>query len=228
MLYSIVIPIHNEGEFVATAVGELYRQIGDLDRVAEIILVENGSVDSTRDVAGRLTTTIPEVRVLSLPRADYGAALREGFVAAKGDWVVAFDIDYFSREFIRQVEELADDADIVLASKRDPGAQDDRTFLRRLGTSVFNLLLRVLFRSNVTDTHGMKAMRKEVIDRFAPETVSNEDLFDTELVLRAERGGYRIKEVPAVVKELRPARSSFIKRVPRTLAGLLRLRRILN
>lgn len=228
MHYSIVIPIHNEGEFVATALSELNRQIGDIEPVPEIILVENGSVDSTRDVAGRLTTTFPGVRLLSLPTADYGAALRQGFLAAKGDWVIAFDIDYFSREFINQVKSLGPEADIILASKRDPGAVDERAALRRVGTRVFNLLLRILFRSHVSDTHGMKAIRKEVIELFVPQTVNTQDLFDTELVLRAERAGYRIREVPAVVEELRPARSSFLKRVPRTLMGMLRLRRVLR
>jgi hypothetical protein len=57
-----------------------------------------------------------------------------------------------------------------------------------------------------------------------PLVTSTLDLFDTELVIRAARAGYRIEEVPAVVEEQRDARSSFLKRVPRTLAGLLRIR----
>jgi hypothetical protein len=56
---------------------------------------------------------------------------------------------------------------------------------------------------------------------------SREDLFDTELVIRAERAGYEIVEVPVVVAEIREARSSLVKRVPRTIRGLWRIRRIL-
>jgi hypothetical protein len=93
---------------------------------------------------------------------------------------------------------------------------------------VFNLLLRILFGSHVSDTHGMKGFRSHVVDEFVPVTVSRTDLFDTELVLRAERAGRRIQEVPVVVEELREARSSLLRRVPRTLRGLLRIRRILS
>ncbi|MBT8199652.1 MAG: glycosyltransferase family 2 protein, partial [Acidimicrobiia bacterium] len=116
-------------------------------------------------------------------------------------------------------------ADIVLASKRDPEAEDHRTLLRRLGTRFFNLILRSGFRSGVTDTHGMKAIRRSVIVDITPSVISTQDLFDTELILRAERAGARIVEVPAVVVEIRPARSSFVKRIPRTLVGLVRLKR---
>jgi len=58
--------------------------------------------------------------------------------------------------------------------------------------------------------------------------ISTQDLFDTELVIRAERRGARIAEVPATVEELREARSSFLGRVPRTLRGLWKIRRALS
>src|SRR5690606_41436294 len=66
-----------------------------------------------------------------------------------------------------------------------------------------------------------------LVDDLVGKVVSREDLFDTELVLRAERKGYRIVEVPVNVEETRPVRS-ILKRVPRTLRGLLRIRRILG
>ena len=89
---------------------------------------------------------------------------------------------------------------------------------------MFNLLLRLLFGSRVSDTHGMKMIRHRVVDEVVPAVVSTLDLFDTGLVLRAERAGYRITEVPAIVEEERAARSSFLSRVPRTLVGLGRIR----
>ena len=59
---------------------------------------------------------------------------------------------------------MAESADLVLASKRIAGSDDRRGTLRKAGTAVFNFLLRALFRSKVTDTHGMKMVRKEVTD----------------------------------------------------------------
>lgn len=225
---SIVIPVHNEARFLPEAMARLWNDLEGLAVGFDVTLVENGGRDDTHLVAQRLANNEPRLTVLQNTAADYGAALRRGFLESKGDWVVAFDIDYFSRPFVDEVLKLADSTDIVLASKRDPAAEDQRTLLRRLGTRFFNLVLRSGFNSEVTDTHGMKALRRSVIVEHTPAVISTQDLFDTELILRAERAGARISEVPAVVEELRPARSSFVKRIPRTLAGLMRLRRNLG
>ena len=163
---------------------------------------------------------------MSLDTADYGAAMRYGFLAAEGSWVVNFDIDYFSADFLKRVIAL-DEVDLVIASKRDPDSEDRRPLLRRVATWVFNLLLRSILDSRVSDTHGMKAFRHDLVSSLAPSVLSRQDLFDTELVIRAERAGYRIEEVPVVVEEMRVARSSLVKRVPRTIRGLLRIRRTL-
>jgi glycosyltransferase involved in cell wall biosynthesis len=223
---TIVIPVHNEAGFLSHAIERLSAALDGLEFV--LYLVENGSTDGTATEAEALTERFPWLKVVRLEAADYGAALRAGFREADTDWMVAFDIDYFSRSFVDDVFDRSDQADIILASKRDPDADDRRVLIRRLGTRVFNLLLRGLFGSHVTDTHGMKAVNRKVLDNVMPDVKSTEDLFDTELVLRAERAGYRIAEVPAVVEEIRPARSSYLKRVPRTLIGLLKLRMLLG
>jgi glycosyltransferase involved in cell wall biosynthesis len=222
--FSVVIPVHNEAGFLEEAAERLLADLGPLPASVEVLVVENGSTDGTAAIAGALAKRHPQVKVLHLPIADYGAAIRAGFLAAGGEWMVSFDIDYFAADFLLQVLELEDRADLVLASKLAPGARDQRSGLRRVGTRVFNLLLHGLFRSGVSDTHGMKAIRREVAEALVPAVQASKDLFDTELVLRAEWSAYRIVEVPATVEELRAARSRFLKRVPRTLVGLLQLR----
>jgi len=223
--FSIVVPVYNEAEFIPQAVPALIEQMETIDEPYRIIIVENGSTDSTANVARHVAAGHP-VTVLSLDAADYGAAMRRGFLEADGDWVVNFDIDYFSADFLKRVLAL-DDVDLVIASKRDPGSEDRRSLLRRVATWVFNLLLRTILDSKVSDTHGMKAFRNELVSTVTPSVLSRQDLFDTELVIRAERAGYRIEEVPVVVEEMREARSSLVKRVPRTIKGLLRIRRTL-
>jgi glycosyltransferase involved in cell wall biosynthesis len=224
---TIVIPIHNEADFLPEAVPRLLDDLSTVEADMTIILAENGSTDATAEIADKIAQSDARIRVLHLPEPNYGSAMRAGFAEADGDWVVNFDIDYFSRDFLRAALALADEADIVLASKRAPGADDQRGFFRRAGTLGFNLLLKVLFRSKVSDTHGMKLLRRSVVFEMAPQVISNLDLFDTELVIRAERAGFRIAEVPARVEELREARTSYLGRVPRTLAGLWRVRRAL-
>jgi len=225
---SIVIPVHNEAGFIEAALPRLIGTLHDLPATYEVIVAENGSSDRTADLAAEFALTEPRVRVLRLPVADYGAAMRAGFHEARGDWAVNFDIDYFSADFLRAGLELADEADLVLASKRAEGADDRRSAFRRMATWGFNVVLRLLLGSGVTDTHGMKMVRRSVIDQVVPQVRSTKDLFDTELVIRAEKAGFRIAEVPAVVEELREARSSFVSRIPRTLRGLWRIRRQLS
>jgi len=223
--FSIVVPVYNEADFIPTAVQALIEQMDGIGEPYRILIVENGSTDGTAAVAKRAASGHP-VTVISLDTADYGAAMRYGFLAAEGSWVVNFDIDYFSADFLKRVIGL-DAVDLVIASKRDPGSEDRRPLLRRIATWVFNLLLRTILDSKVSDTHGMKAFRRDLVFTVTPSVLSRQDLFDTELVIRAERAGYRIEEVPVVVEEMRVARSSLVKRVPRTINGLLRIRRTL-
>ncbi len=225
---SAVIPVHNEASFIPSALPQLLSAMESIAAPFEVIVAENGSSDDTARIAADLAAEDHRVSVIRLDVPDYGAAMRAGFLAARGDWVVNFDIDYFSAQFLRAGFDLADSADLILASKRAPGAEDNRTAFRRLATWGFNLMLRSLLRSRVSDTHGMKMIRRAVVDRVVPDVRSTEDLFDTELVVRAERRGFRIIEVPAVVEELRSARSSLLGRVPRTVRGLLRIRRQLR
>ncbi|CAN5877651.1 hypothetical protein BH23ACT5_BH23ACT5_13950 [soil metagenome] len=220
--FSIVVPVYNEAEFMPIGLPRLLADLDEANLDYRVLIMENGSTDTTAELARRAAGGAP-VEVHSLPTPDYGAAMREGFLAATGDWIVNFDIDYFSADFLRRVLERADECDLVIASKRDPDSVDRRSPLRRTATAVFNLLLRSLFRSSVSDTHGMKAFRRDVIAELVPDVVSRQDLFDTELVIRAERAGHRIVEVPVVVEEMRPARS-LLKRVPRTLRGMWLIR----
>ncbi len=223
----VVVPVYNEADYIPTALPSLISTMDEVDVPYRILLVENGSSDGTAEVAKQVAAD-SAVEVISLPDADYGAAMRRGFLEADGNWVVNFDIDYFSAEFLRSVLSQPSSVDVVIASKRDPESDDLRPPIRRVATFVFNLLLRIILDSKVSDTHGMKGFRSKLIKELTPQVVSTEDLFDTELVIRAERSGYSIVEVPVTVEELRAAKSSLIKRAPRTVAGLFRIRGILK
>lgn len=225
---SVVIPVHNESDYVAGALEELFNEIADLPASITVLVAENGSTDNTADQIRRLMPVYPSLALLELPTPDYGAAMREGFLATDGEWVVNFDIDYFSADFLRSVLHVGPDIDLVLASKRAEGADDRRSPVRRFATFTFNQILRFVLSSGVSDTHGMKAIRRRVVDEIARDVISTQDLFDTELVVRAERANFTIVEVPALVEEKREAKTSLVTRVPRTLRGVWRIRSSLD
>jgi glycosyltransferase involved in cell wall biosynthesis len=223
-------PAFNEAEMLERSVAEVVDGMRARGAPFEVIVVENGSRDGTGAIADRLAEAIPEVRALHRSEADYGAALRAGLLAAEGDIVVNFDVDYYDLGFVLDASARLAQPDrpaIVVGSKRAEGADDQRSGLRRLVTSVFSAILRYGFGLRVSDTHGMKALRRAAVEPLARESHFGTDLFDTELVLRTERAGLLVVELPVVVVERRPSRSPIWRRVPRTVWGLVRLRVLL-
>jgi len=204
----------------------------------EVLVVENGSTDATLTLASDLAAREPEVVTHTRPAADYGEAIRDGILTAQGDAVVLFDVDYYDLEFLDRALARLHDATgasspstlapaIVVGSKRAPGTSDRRPWPRRAVTAGFAMILRVGFGLSVSDTHGMKLMRRAAVEPLARQCRTGADLFDTELILRAERAGLVVAELPVTVRELRPSRTPILRRALRTVFGLVRLRVIL-
>ena len=225
---SVVMPAHNESAYLESAVREVHDGLRSRGHDVEIMVVENGSSDETLSIARRIADATPSVRVSSRPVADYGAALREGMLAARGELIVTFDVDYYDLAFVDDALRLLTGAPptpaIVVGSKRAPGARDERPWTRRLVTTVFSGLLRSVFSLSVSDTHGMKAMRRAAVEPILEQCRFRTDLFDTELVIRSERAGLVVSELPVTAQERRPSRTPIWRRVPRTVAGIVVLR----
>jgi glycosyltransferase AglD len=227
-------PAHNEAMLLEASVLEVVTGLRNRGQPFEVIVVENGSADETLAIARRLADDNPEVRVTTLPAPDYGEALRAGLLTARGDVVATFDVDYYDLDFLESAVGLLERhgyrelPDLVVGSKRAPGARDTRPWPRRVVTAVFTTLLRTGFGLQVSDTHGMKALHRLPLEPLARRCRFGTDLFDTELVLRAERAGLVTAELPVTVEERRPSRTPVWRRVPRTLVGLVRLRRALS
>jgi glycosyltransferase AglD len=224
---SVVMPAHNEQAYLTDAVEQVVIGLRARSHTFEVLVCENGSTDATAQVATGLAERYPEVRTMSSPAPDYGMALRTGFLAAAGDTVVNFDVDYIDLDFLDEALALAEapggPAGIV-ASKRSPGAHDTRGAGRRLVTAVFSMVLRHGFGLGVSDTHGMKMLRRKDVAAVVETCRFGTDLFDTELILRMERAGLAVAELPVTVTDTRPPRTPIMTRIPRSLAGLARLR----
>ena len=222
--FSIVIPIYNEEEILEESTNAIFSLCKNMGIDFEIIFSENGSTDNTKKIANALSNQFSEIKIVSNPEPNYGNALKAGFELAKNDLVISFDIDYYSESFLREALMLDNEYSSITASKRLRSSEDGRRLIRRIATNFFVILLKTLFGTKLSDTHGMKAIKKTEIKKFLPKVVSTQDIFDTELLIRIEKNGGKIKEIPAKVNEIRPSVSVIYKRIPRTIKSLIKLR----
>ena len=222
--FSVVIPVFNEEEVFLESANKIYKICQEMNKPFEIIFSENGSTDNTVKLIETFIRDKDNCFMINNNFANYGLALKNGFESVKNDIVISFDIDYFSKKFLVQALQLDENFVALVASKRLSESEDERTLIRKMATSVFVFILKLLFRTSLTDTHGMKAIRKDNIEKEINNVISTQDIFDTELLIRIERSGFKISEVPAKVNEIRPSVSVIFTRIPRTLKSLLKLR----
>ncbi len=222
---SIIIPIHNEEGILLSAVHDLLMRLPALDRTFELILAENGSTDRTITIADELAAKHPEVVTFSAPEPNYGMALRQGIERARGTFVICDEVDICDVNFYWRALELLEkgEADMVVGSKAMPGSNDKRPLSRRLATSVINGLLKIMLDFQGTDTHGLKAFRREKLLWAVQACVVDRDLFASELVIRAGHGETRVVEIPVNIVEKRPPSVDLVRRVPAVFKGLGRL-----
>jgi len=222
---SVVIPCYNEEAILWASVSELHAGLREFGRPFEIVVSENGSKDDTRAIAEKLARALPEVRAITSEEPNYGKALRRGIEAARGTYVLCEEIDICDLAFHRRAIEIldADRADMVVGSKAHPDARDERPLTRRAATMVINGMLRALLGFRGTDTHGLKAFRRDKLAFTVSKCVVDKDLFASELVIRAQRYDVRVVEVPIQIHEKRPPSIHLFKRVPNVLKNLARL-----
>jgi glycosyltransferase involved in cell wall biosynthesis len=222
---SIVIPVYNEEAILHAAVVDLRERLAPLGWSYEVILAENGSRDATVRIAEELCAKYPELRTLSAGEPNYGKALREGILEARGELVLCDEIDLCDVDFHRRAIEILDAgrADMVIGSKLIGGAKDERPLFRHAASIVYTGLLRRLLGFRGTDTHGLKAFRRERLIPVVRACLVDKDVFASELVIRAYRKDLEVLEIPIRVKEKRPPSINLVKRVPNVLKNLGKL-----
>jgi glycosyltransferase involved in cell wall biosynthesis len=227
---SIVIPIYNEEGILSASVADLTEKIAASDKLRtlrfEVILAENGSVDRTIEVAHELMGRHPELRMIHSDVPDYGIALKQGILAAQGEFVICdeidlCDVDFYERALYRLCEE---GYDLVVGSKALERSFDKRPAYRRGATWLINRMLRVATGFRGTDTHGLKAFRREAMLPIIQKCVVGKDMFASEFVIRTEREpDLRNTEIPVEVIEKRKPSVRLVSRVPSVLKNIIQL-----
>jgi glycosyltransferase involved in cell wall biosynthesis len=218
---SFVMPAYNEEDNIEKAVRVALETLPRLVSAYEIIVVNDGSSDTTGAILRRLEAENPAVRPLHHPtNHGYGAALRTGFLAARFPLVFYTDSDMqFDITEIKFILPLHERYDIITGFRIyrfDP-------VIRCILSWGYNRLVRLLFGIRVRDVDcAFKLFKREIFDHITIE--SNNFFVDTEVLAKGRAAGYSINEI-GVKHFPRPAGRATVRSsdIPRTLRELARI-----
>jgi glycosyltransferase involved in cell wall biosynthesis len=222
---SIVIPVYNEEAIIEQASAELTAGLDARGWDYEVIFAENGSRDRTCELLEAMCAQNARLRWFHCDRPNYGAALKAGIQKARGDLVICDEIDLCDLVFYDQAVPRLErrEADLIVGSKAARGASDRRPLVRRVATRLHNGLLRVTLGFKGTDTHGLKAFRRDRLLPVIEKCVVDMDVFASEFVVRAWREGLEVREIPIQLHEKRQPSIHLFRRVPNVLKNVARL-----
>ena len=197
---SVVMPAYQLAHTIAANIDRTVDALAGIDDL-EIIVVDDGSDDGTRDCALQAAAAHDGVEVISYQgNRGKGAALQQGFAVATGDTVVFLDGDLDLPP--EQVPAFVDtfrsaDVDALVGAKQPAMAPGTYPPVRRVLSKLFSATVRVMFRLPVEETQtGLKVFRRKPLDDFFGELEVKRFTFDLELIVRMTRAGYSIAEAP--------------------------------
>ena len=199
---SIVIPAHNEENRLPPSLLQIDRFLREQDFAAEVIIVENGSRDRTFEVAQEYARSHCHIRVIQSPnnQRGKGLAVKQGMLAATGEWRFICDADLSMRidDLLRFLPPKTKGYDIIIASREAPGSERvDEPEYRHLMGRVNNWIIKIAAINDFEDTQcGFKLFRASVAEDLFSVQRMNGIGFDVELLFIAKRRGYKVKEVP--------------------------------
>jgi dolichyl-phosphate beta-glucosyltransferase len=216
-LISIVIPAYNESARIGKALNEVLRCVHERNWHAEILVVNDGSTDSTAAIVNQLAQLHPEVRLLNNPQnRGKGFSVRHGVLHAVGEIVMFTDADLSApmEEAERLFHALEEGADIAIGSRwlQRNRQTVKQPLYRQLFGRCFNAITRLVMGLPFADTQcGFKAFRRPVAQTIFQLQRIERWGFDPELLFIALKRGYKVKEVPVTWGHDERSRLSYLK-----------------
>lgn len=226
---NVVIPVYNEEKELADSVRTLHAYLNAhlLDFSWTITVIDNASTDKTWEIAQKLTKTVKHVKAVRLSQKGRGRAVKHVWQQARTDVVAYMDVDLSTdlKHFPPLVRSLLRGYDVAIGSRNARGARVyGRGLLRTITSKGYIFLIKLFFFVHFSDAQcGFKAVTRKIVDQVLPQIEDNEWFFDTELLLLAEKMGYRIYEEPVTWIDNPGSTVRVMKTAQGDLAGLWRL-----
>ena len=200
---SVVLPAYNEAETIEGTVNVTLETLGAFLPAGsfEVLVAEDGCTDRTPEIATRMVREDDRVRHFhSDERLGRGGALERAFRASDGDVLVYFDTDLATDMAYLEalVESIRSEGyDLATGSRRIPGEKQEREPERGFASKGYNALVRTVLRSSLYDHQcGFKAFDRDALFDLLEGVEDDHWFWDTEVLVRAQRAGYAVKEFP--------------------------------
>ena len=225
----VVIPVYNEEDALPVSIPRLCAFLRDnLSNPWRVTIADNASIDDTRAVSEELAQQIDGVNYLYLPEKGRGRALRAAWLGSECDIVSYMDVDLSTdlSHFPALVGQLESGCHVAIGSRLSGGSMvTQRSFKRELTSRTYNKLIWSMFFVGFPDAQcGFKAMTRQAARAIIPHIKNNNWFFDTELLIIAEKRGYRIGVVPVAWADDPGSTVNVVKTATEDIKGLLRLR----
>jgi len=224
----VVIPAYNEEKDLPKCIATLWDFLNEhLPHQWQIVIADNGSTDKTLAVAQALSQQYPRVTYVHLDQKGRGRALRKAWLESKADVVSYMDVDLSTKldAFPPLIKALDEGYGVAIGSRLIRGAKVTRSPKREFTSRAYNLLIKLMFCPGFHDAQcGFKAVKREVVQEIVPHIKDQAWFFDTELLLLAEKKGYRVKEVPVEWLEDAGTTVKVAKTAWEDVKGLFRVR----
>jgi glycosyltransferase involved in cell wall biosynthesis len=225
----IVIPVYNEEHVLAESLSTLRKFLAQgFEHEYRIVVADNASTDGTLALAQKLAQKHADVASLHIPQKGRGRALRSAWLTSPADILSYMDVDLSTdlAAFPPLIEAIAGEGyDIAIGSRLAREADTKRSFKREVTSRSYNVMIKGLFFTRFSDAQcGFKAASRQAAQDLVPLIENNEWFFDTEMLILAEKAGYRIKEIPVRWLEDPDTRVNVPKTVWEDIRGLMRLR----
>jgi glycosyltransferase involved in cell wall biosynthesis len=231
--FDVVIPVLNEAHVLASSVATLRKFL--IENMAaycwSVVIVDNGSKDGTDEVGRELAAQYSDVIFLRLDQRGRGRALRHAWMHSQADIVSYMDVDLStSLTHVREVVTalLDEGCDIAIGSRLMRASRTRRSLKREVISRLYNIFLKAVLWTRFSDAQcGFKAATREVVEKIVPQIKDQSWFFDTEMLVLAEKQGYRIKDIPVVWNEDDDSRVKIISTAWEDIKGVFRVRRLL-